>query len=91
MAALPSSVVCRLSDPMNPLPRGSSSWLGPLNASNIDAVGTPNSAAAPRIVWESASQTWVEKFHPWWGTEGESLETYAAYLSKEPETTEKSS
>lgn len=26
--------------------------------------------------------TWVEQFHPWWGTEGESLETYARYLGK---------
>ena len=34
---------------------------------------------------------WVEQFHPWWGTEGESLETYAAYLSKEPEMTRKPS
>jgi DNA-binding transcriptional ArsR family regulator len=35
--------------------------------------------------------TWVEQFHPWWGTEGESLETYGAYLGKEPEMTEESS
>ena len=30
--------------------------------------------------------TWVEQFHPWWGTEEESLETYAASLSGERET-----
>lgn len=35
--------------------------------------------------------TWVDQFHPWWGTEGESLETYTTYLSKLPETTEESS
>lgn len=35
--------------------------------------------------------TWVGRFHPWWGTEGESLETYSAYLSKEPEMIEESS
>ena len=27
-------------------------------------------------------QTWVEQFHPFWGTEAESLETYVAYLNK---------
>lgn len=34
---------------------------------------------------------WVGQFHPWWGTETESLENYLAYLSKEPEMTEESS
>ena len=29
--------------------------------------------------------TWVDQFHPWWGTEEESLETYAAFLSGEQE------
>lgn len=33
-------------------------------------------------------QTWVEQFHPYWGTEAESLETYVAYLSKTHETKE---
>ncbi len=32
-------------------------------------------------------QAWVDQFHPWWGTEGESLETYAVYLSKDPANT----
>ena len=31
---------------------------------------------------------WVGQFHPWWGTESESLETYFAYLTKEPDMTE---
>lgn len=35
-------------------------------------------------------QTWVEQFHPYWGTEAESLETYATYLSKTRETEESS-
>jgi DNA-binding transcriptional ArsR family regulator len=35
--------------------------------------------------------TWVDQFHPWWGTEAETLETYVAYLSTEPEMTEESS
>ena len=35
--------------------------------------------------------TWVDQFHPWWGTEGESLETYVTYLSKGTEMTEESS
>ena len=25
-------------------------------------------------------QDWVEQFHPWWGTEAETLENYAGYL-----------
>lgn len=28
-------------------------------------------------------QAWTDRFHPWWGTETESLETYAEYLSKD--------
>ena len=35
-------------------------------------------------------QTWVEQFHPYWGTEAESLETYLAYLNKTRETKESS-
>ena len=34
---------------------------------------------------------WVGGFHPWWGTDGESLENYAAYLDKNPEMTTESS
>lgn len=28
-------------------------------------------------------QAWTDRFHPWWGTEAESLETYTEYLSKD--------
>ena len=35
-------------------------------------------------------QTWVEQFHPYWGTDAESLETYATYLNKTRETEESS-
>jgi DNA-binding transcriptional ArsR family regulator len=28
--------------------------------------------------------TWVEQFHPWWGTDAETLENYAAYLHNDP-------
>jgi DNA-binding transcriptional ArsR family regulator len=27
--------------------------------------------------------SWMKQFHPWWGTEGESLENYVAFLSDE--------
>jgi DNA-binding transcriptional ArsR family regulator len=33
-------------------------------------------------------QSWVDQFQPWWGTGRESLENYAAHLSKDPTTTE---
>lgn len=33
---------------------------------------------------------WAEGFHPWWGTDGESLENYAAHLDN-PTTTKESS
>ncbi|MEX1287091.1 MAG: metalloregulator ArsR/SmtB family transcription factor [Acidimicrobiia bacterium] len=35
-------------------------------------------------------QAWVEQFHPWWGTDGESLENYVAHLDKDPKTKESS-
>ena len=35
-------------------------------------------------------QTWVEQFHPYWGTEAETLETHVAYLNKTRETKESS-
>jgi len=53
-------------------------------------VGRTNFLALERAPLRRLT-TWVEQFHPWWGTEGESLETYAAYLGKEPEMTEGSS
>ena len=34
--------------------------------------------------------TWVEQFNPWWGTEGESLENYVAYLGNDPATKKES-
>ncbi len=33
-------------------------------------------------------RTWAEGFDPWWGTEGESLENYAAHLDRDPTTKE---
>ena len=32
-------------------------------------------------------QAWTEEFQPWWGTDADSLENYAEYLSKGPSTT----
>lgn len=32
-------------------------------------------------------QAWMEQFHPWWGTDEESLENYAEYLRRDPTTT----
>lgn len=29
-------------------------------------------------------QAWMYQFQPWWGTDAESLENYADYLSKDP-------
>lgn len=29
-------------------------------------------------------QAWMDQFHPWWGTEGETLENCADYLSNDP-------
>lgn len=36
-------------------------------------------------------QEWMHQFHPWWGTDAESLENYAAYLSNDPTTNEEAS
>lgn len=35
-----------------------------------------------------ALRTWIEGFHPSWGTEAETLENYAGYLSTKPTSTE---
>ena len=35
-------------------------------------------------------QAWTDQFHPWWGTDAESLENYAGYLSHGPSSTEES-
>ncbi len=32
---------------------------------------------------------WVDQFQPWWGTDAESLDTYTAYLDREPEEEDK--
>jgi DNA-binding transcriptional ArsR family regulator len=53
-------------------------------------IGRTNFLALQRAPLQRLA-SWVGQFHPWWGTEGESLETYFAYLSKEPEMTEESS
>lgn len=53
-------------------------------------VGRTNFLALERAPLRRLT-TWVDQFHPWWGTDGESLETYAEYLNKEPEMTQESS
>ena len=35
-----------------------------------------------------ALQRWVEAFHPFWGTEGETLENYVEHLARNPTTKE---
>lgn len=35
-------------------------------------------------------QAWMDEFRPWWGTDGESLENYAEYLSNDPTITKES-
>ena len=35
-------------------------------------------------------QAWMDQFHPWWGTDAETLENYAGYLSHGPTSTEES-
>jgi DNA-binding transcriptional ArsR family regulator len=32
----------------------------------------------------SRLQTWTDQFHPWWGTDAETLENYAAALGRVP-------
>ena len=34
---------------------------------------------------------WVEQFHPWWGTDAETLENYAGSLSNDPGPTKEAS
>ena len=36
-------------------------------------------------------QGWIDQFHPWWGTEAETLENYAEYLGKDPASIEEES
>lgn len=52
-------------------------------------VGRTNFLALERAPLQLL-QTWVEQFHPYWGTEAESLGTYVAYLNKTRETKESS-
>lgn len=47
-------------------------------------IGRTNFLALERTPLQKLT-SWVEQFHPWWGTEEESLETYAAFLSGERE------
>ena len=47
-------------------------------------IGRTNFLALERAPLQRLT-TWVEQFHPWWGTQEESLETYAAVLSSERE------
>ena len=35
-----------------------------------------------------ALQSWIDHFHPWWGTESESLENYAEFLSNDQDDSE---
>ncbi|MEA3510605.1 MAG: winged helix-turn-helix domain-containing protein [Actinomycetota bacterium] len=53
-------------------------------------IGRTNFLALERAPLRGLT-TWVDQFHPWWGTGEESLETYAAYLARQPATTEESS
>lgn len=36
-------------------------------------------------------RAWMERFQPWWGSDAESLENYAEYLSRDPTLTKESS
>ncbi len=36
-------------------------------------------------------QLWIDRFDPWWGTEEETLENYAEYLSKNSPTSKETS
>jgi DNA-binding transcriptional ArsR family regulator len=33
-------------------------------------------------------QGWVDQFHPWWGTDAETLENHTAFLGRDPASTE---
>jgi DNA-binding transcriptional ArsR family regulator len=35
-------------------------------------------------------QAWTDQFHPWWGTEAETLENHATALGRDPTSTEES-
>ena len=53
-------------------------------------VGRTNYLALRRAPLQGL-QSWVEQFHPWWGTDQESLETYLEHLGKDPTTANGSS
>ncbi len=52
-------------------------------------VGRVNSLALQRAPLRSL-QSWVDDFHPWWGDDSESLETYAAAFEHESSATKES-
>lgn len=39
----------------------------------------------------SRLQAWTGQFHPWWGTDGETLENYAEALRRDPPSSEQAS
>ena len=39
----------------------------------------------------SRLQAWTGQFHPWWGTDGETLENYADALRRDPPSTKEAS
>jgi DNA-binding transcriptional ArsR family regulator len=39
----------------------------------------------------SRLQAWTGQFHPWWGTDGETLENYASALRRDPPSREEAS
>ena len=50
-------------------------------------VGRTNFLALERRPLVSL-QSWIDQFHPWWGTGNESLENYAEYLEEDQVETE---
>ena len=53
-------------------------------------IGRTNFLAVERGPLEQL-QAWMDQFHPWWGTDAESLENYAKYLNNDPTTNEEAS
>ncbi|MGW5237884.1 ArsR/SmtB family transcription factor [Monashia sp. NPDC004114] len=52
-------------------------------------VGRVNFLALQRAPLRSL-QTWVDEFHPWWGDDSESLETYATHFERQSSATKES-
>lgn len=53
-------------------------------------VGRTNFLALEREPLASL-HAWMQQFHPWWGSDAESLENYAEYLRSDPTTTKEPS